>query len=106
MAEKEQNSNARPAAKAKSKAGKESFWSGVKKEWNKIIWVPANVCRSAMQGCANSTSSTVISAKKRFMFPPRNISETSIPDGSAARQGLRQNCPAYLLQGGGSCAML
>ena len=30
MAEKEQNSNARPAAKAKSKAGKESFWSGVK----------------------------------------------------------------------------
>ena len=42
MAEKEQNSNARPAAKAKSKAGKESFWSGVKKEWNKIIWVPAN----------------------------------------------------------------
>ncbi|MDD5860358.1 MAG: preprotein translocase subunit SecE [Eubacteriales bacterium] len=42
MAEKEQNSNARPAAKAKSKAGKESFWSGVKKEWNKIIWAPAN----------------------------------------------------------------
>ncbi|MEE8826294.1 MAG: preprotein translocase subunit SecE [Eubacteriales bacterium] len=40
MAENEQNSNARPAAK--SKAGKESFWSGVKKEWNKIIWVPAN----------------------------------------------------------------
>lgn len=27
-------------AKAVPKKKKESFWSGVKKEWNKIIWVP------------------------------------------------------------------
>ena len=42
MAEKEQNSSTRSVAKSKGKAGKESFWSGVKKEWNKIIWVPTN----------------------------------------------------------------
>ncbi|MEE3419953.1 MAG: preprotein translocase subunit SecE [Lachnospiraceae bacterium] len=31
--------NTKPAKKGKDK--KESFWSGVKKEWSKIIWLPA-----------------------------------------------------------------
>lgn len=38
------NTQAEVKTKAKSakngKDKKESFWSGVKKEWNKIIWLP------------------------------------------------------------------